>query len=92
VRQPLNQQNTWVTRVLTKIGDQIYGNLSIYISLKQLQHSQHSQQPLQVRQPRQILFLPFWILLGKIEQIQSPETAIITETPAYVGAHRRRTS
>ena len=34
----------------------------------------------------------FLILLGKIEQIQTPETGIITEMPEYVGANRRRAS
>jgi len=34
----------------------------------------------------------FLILLGKIEQIQTPETGIITETPEYVGANRNRVS
>ena len=34
----------------------------------------------------------FLILLGKIEQIQTPETGIITETPEYVSADRRRAS
>jgi len=34
----------------------------------------------------------FLTLLGKIEQIQTPETGIITEMPEYVGANRRRAS
>ena len=34
----------------------------------------------------------FLILLGKIEQIQTPETGIITEMPEYVRANRRRAS
>lgn len=34
----------------------------------------------------------FLILLGKIEQIEVPETELINETPEYVNADRRRAS
>ena len=39
-----------------------------------------------------IMRVCFLILLGKIEQIQTPETGIITEMPEYVGASRNRVS
>jgi ACS family D-galactonate transporter-like MFS transporter len=34
----------------------------------------------------------FLILLGKIEQIQVPDTGIVIETPEYVEVNRRRAS
>ncbi len=36
--------------------------------------------------------LCFLLLLGKIEQIQATESHIVTETPEYVSANRRKAS